>query len=133
MEHRRFAHPTAEVAVSGVCQHQKAVWHPAKTYAPPGRRQHCEQLRRRVVRLGDLREKKETSPRKKVNAVVCFCIEIQWTTALIFDEQVLPCPTQRAKLDALLYNNPLEYAQLVLIGEIEHYLSLGCDHGRMED
>lgn len=85
------------------------------------------------MRLGDLREKKETSSRKKVNAVVCFCIEIQWTTALIFDEQVLPCPTQRAKLDALLYNNPLEYAQLVLIGEIEHYLSLGCDHGRMED
>ncbi|WP_423406052.1 DUF6061 family protein [Faecalibacterium prausnitzii] len=42
-------------------------------------------------------------------------------------------PAQRAKLDALLYNNPLEYAQLVLIGEIEHYLSLGCDHGRMED
>ena len=36
-------------------------------------------------------------------------------------------------MDALLYNNPLEYAQLVLIGEIEHYLSLGCDHGRMED
>jgi hypothetical protein len=45
----------------------------------------------------------------------------------------MPCPTQQAKLDALLYNNPLEYAQLVLIGEIEHYLSLGCDHGRMED
>ena len=30
------------------------------------------------------------------------------------------------------YNKPLEYAQLVLGGEIEHYLSLGCDHGRME-
>ena len=42
-------------------------------------------------------------------------------------------PTQRAELDWLLYNNPLEYAQLVLSGEIEHYLSLGCDHGRMED
>jgi hypothetical protein len=27
----------------------------------------------------------------------------------------------------------LEYAQLVLGGEIEHYLSLGCDHGRLED
>ena len=27
----------------------------------------------------------------------------------------------------------LEYAQLVLGGEIEYYLSLGCDHGRMED
>ena len=33
----------------------------------------------------------------------------------------------------LLYNKPLEYAQLVLSGEIEHYLSLGCDHGRLED
>ena len=32
----RLAHPTAEVAVSGVCQHQKAVWHPAKAHAPPG-------------------------------------------------------------------------------------------------
>lgn len=42
-------------------------------------------------------------------------------------------PAQRAELDWLLYNKPLEYAQLVLIGEIEHYLSLGCDHGRMED
>ena len=27
----------------------------------------------------------------------------------------------------------LEYAQLVLGGEIEHYLLLGCDHGRLED
>ena len=42
-------------------------------------------------------------------------------------------PKQRAELDWLLYNKPLEYVQLVLRGEIEHYLSLGCDHGRMED
>ena len=42
-------------------------------------------------------------------------------------------PAQRAELDWLLYHKPLEYAQLVLRGEIEHYLSLGCDHGRMED
>ena len=40
---------------------------------------------------------------------------------------------QRAELDWLLYNKPLEYAQLVLDGEIERYLSLGCDHGRLED
>ena len=39
-------------------------------------------------------------------------------------------PAQRAELDWLLYNKPLEYAQLVLSGEIEHYLSLSCDHGR---
>ena len=42
-------------------------------------------------------------------------------------------PAQRAELDWLLYNKPLEYAQLVLGGEIAHYLSLGCDHGRLED
>ena len=34
---------------------------------------------------------------------------------------------------SLIYNKPLEYARLVLGGEIEHYLSLGCDHGRLED
>ena len=42
-------------------------------------------------------------------------------------------PAQRAELDWLLYSKPLEYAQLVLGSEIEHYLSLGCDHGRLED
>ena len=38
-------------------------------------------------------------------------------------------PAQRAELDWLLYNKPLEYAQMVLRGD----LSLGCDHGRLED
>ena len=33
-------------------------------------------------------------------------------------------PAQRAELDWLLYNKPLEYAQMVLGGEMEHYLSL---------
>ena len=42
-------------------------------------------------------------------------------------------PAQRAELDWLLYNNPLEYAQMVLSGEIEHYLTLGCDHGKLKD
>ena len=42
-------------------------------------------------------------------------------------------PKQRAELDWLLYHKPLEYAQLVLKWEMECYLSLGCDHGRMED
>ena len=39
---------------------------------------------------------------------------------------------QRGELGWLLYNKPLEYAQMVLSGKIEHYLSLGCDHGRLE-
>ena len=42
-------------------------------------------------------------------------------------------PAQRAELDWLLYNKPLEYAQLVLSGEIEPYLSLGCEHSRPKD
>ena len=42
-------------------------------------------------------------------------------------------PAQRAELDWLLYNKPLEYAQMVLKGEIRHYLSLGCEHGRLGD
>ena len=42
-------------------------------------------------------------------------------------------PAQRAELDWLLYNKPLEYAQIVLRGEMECYLSLGCDHGRLEN
>ena len=42
-------------------------------------------------------------------------------------------PAQRAELDWLLYNRPLGYAQMVLGGEIEHYLSLGCEHGRPKD
>ena len=42
-------------------------------------------------------------------------------------------PAQRAEPDWLLYNKPLEYAQLVPGGEIEHYLSLGCGHGRLQN
>ena len=42
-------------------------------------------------------------------------------------------PAQRAELDWLLYNKPWEYAQMVLSGEMERYLSLGCEHGRLED
>ena len=42
-------------------------------------------------------------------------------------------PAQRAELSWLLYNKPLEYARLVLGGEIERRLSLGCDHSRLEN
>ena len=56
-------------------------------------------------------------------AIDCFAIEDKYGNA----------PAQRAELDWLLYNKPLEYVQMVLSGEIEHYLSLGYDHGRLED
>ena len=56
-------------------------------------------------------------------AIDCIAIEDEYGNS----------PAQRAELDWLLYNRPLEYAQMVLRGETEHYLSLGCNHGRLED
>ena len=56
-------------------------------------------------------------------AIDCSAIEDEYSNT----------PAQRAELDWLLYNKPLEYAQLVLGGEMETYLSLGCDRGRLED
>ena len=51
--------------------------------------------------------------------------------AIAVEDEYGNTPAQRAELDWLLYNKPLEYAQLVLGGEIEHYLSLDCEHGRL--
>ena len=59
VEHRRFAHPAAKVAVSGVCRHEKTVQHPAKADAPPGCGQRDLRYGCRVVRLGDSRERKK--------------------------------------------------------------------------
>ena len=170
MEYRRFAHSAAKVAVSGVYVHKKAVWHPAKTDAPPGRRQHCEQLRCRIVRLGDSRERKKRPHLVKKLNHKSIKEGIQMKQNRIFDQNssqkarswhynmdtnraeaqfadgsaiAIDClaiedeygntPAQRAELDWLLYNKPLECVQLVLSGEIEHYLSLGCDHGKLKD
>ena len=52
---------------------------------------------------------------------------------LAIEDEYGNTPAQRAELDWLLYNKPLECVQLVLSGEIEHYLSLGCDHGKLKD
>ena len=43
---------------------------------------------------------------------------------LAIEDEYGNTPAQRAELDWLLYNKPLECVQLVLSGEIEHYLSL---------
>ena len=52
---------------------------------------------------------------------------------IAIEDEYSNTPAQRAELDWLLYSKPLEYTQLVLDDEIEHYLSLGCDHGGLED
>ena len=70
-------------------------------------------------------------------ADIAYCLRVLTDYLdLLHDWQERYKPTtlaQRAELDWLLYNKPLEYAQLVLGGGMEHYLSLGCDHGRLED
>ena len=52
---------------------------------------------------------------------------------IAIEDEYSNTPAQRAELDWLLYNKPLEYVQFVLSGEIEHYFSLGCNHGRLKD
>ena len=54
-----------------------------------------------------------------VLAIDCIAIEDEYGNTL----------AQRAELDWLLYNKPLEYAQFVLSGKIEHHISLDCNHG----
>ena len=56
-------------------------------------------------------------------AIDCIAVEDEYGNA----------PAQRAELDWLLYNKPLEYVQMVLEGEMERYLSLSCNNGRLED
>lgn len=52
---------------------------------------------------------------------------------IVIEDEYGNTPAQQQNWTGYLYNKPLEYTQLVLSGEIEHYLSLGCDHGRLED
>ena len=54
-----------------------------------------------------------------VLSIDCIAIEDEYGNTL----------AQRAELDWLLYNKPLEYAQFVLSGKIEHHISLDCNHG----
>lgn len=39
---------------------------------------------------------------------------------------------QRSELDWLIYNKPLEYAQLVLSNGLVEYLATGCEHSKIE-
>ena len=65
------------------------------------------------------------------------CLQTSYTTLAIdcitVEDEYGNTPAQLAELDWLLYNKPLEYTQMVLRGEMERYLSLGCDHSRLED
>ena len=48
------------------------------------------------------------------------------------EDEVAENMYQRSELDWLIYNKPLEYAQLVLSGEIEKYLQGTPEHRLMD-
>ena len=62
-----------------------------------------------------------------------FPLEFSASTASLLRTNTATLRHSEQNWTGYLYNKPLEYTQLVLSGEIEHYLSLGCDHGRLED
>ena len=70
---------------------------------------------------------------KCITPIDIFGFAIEFDSSIAIEDEYGNTPTQRAELDWLLYNKLLEYAQMVLGGEIEHFLSLGCDHGGLED
>ena len=67
------------------------------------------------------------------------CVELNFTdgSTITIDckavETALDADTwQRSELDWLIYNKPLEYAQLVLGGEIEEYVQGTPEHRLMD-
>ena len=67
------------------------------------------------------------------------CVELKFTdgSTITIDckavETALDADTwQRSELDWLIYNKPLEYAQLVLGGEIEEYVQGTPEHRLMD-
>ena len=56
-------------------------------------------------------------------AIDCIAIEDEYGNA----------PAQRAELDWLLYNKPLEYIQLILAGDPEEYLKNAAGSHGLED
>ena len=67
------------------------------------------------------------------------CVELHFSdgsmvaiSTVAVENEVADSVRQRSELDWLIYNRPLEYAQLVLGGGIEEYLKGTTEH-RLED
>ena len=67
------------------------------------------------------------------------CVELHFSagstiavSTIAVENEVADSMYQRSELDWLIHNKPMEYAQLVLGGEIEKYLKGTADH-RLED
>ena len=67
------------------------------------------------------------------------CVELKFSDGnmividtVAVENEVADNMYQRSGLDCLIYNKPLEYAQLVLSGEIEKYLQGTPEHRLMD-
>ncbi len=67
------------------------------------------------------------------------CVELKFSDGSIIsidtiavENEVANSIYQRSELDWLIYNKPLEYAQLVLCGELEQYVQGTPEHRLMD-
>ena len=67
------------------------------------------------------------------------CVELKFTDGsmiaidtIAVENEVVDNTYQRSELDWLIYNKPLEYAQLVLDGDLEGYLRGAPEHRLMD-
>ena len=67
------------------------------------------------------------------------CVELKFTDGsmiaidtIAVENEVVDNMYQRSELDWLIYNTPLEYAQLVLDGDLEGYLRGAPEHRLMD-
>ena len=63
------------------------------------------------------------------------CVELKFTDgsiiaidAIAVENEVADNMYQRSELDWLIYNKPLEYAQLIFSGELEMYIKDNSEH-----
>lgn len=67
------------------------------------------------------------------------CVELKFTDGsmiaidtIAVENEVVDNMYQRSELDWLIYNKPLEYAQLVLDGDLEQYVQGTPEHRLMD-
>lgn len=67
------------------------------------------------------------------------CVELHFSdgsmvaiSTVAVENEVADSVYQRSELDWLIYNKPMEYAQLVLCGELEKYLCGMSEHRLMD-
>lgn len=67
------------------------------------------------------------------------CVELRFTDGTMIsidtiavENEVADNMYERSELDWLIYNKPLEYAQLVLDGDFEGYLGVTSEHRLMD-